>query len=46
MCNQCCGNCMFHCKKGEEWLCRNVNGDYYSLETEYSDTCDDWEEKD
>lgn len=41
--HECCGNCARHCKQGEEWVCGNVNSDYYSLETDYNDCCDEYE---
>lgn len=43
--HECCGNCARHCKQGEEWICGNVNSDYYSLETDYTDFCDDYESR-
>lgn len=43
--HECCGNCRYHCKQGEEWICGNVNSDNYSLETDYVDCCDDYESR-
>ena len=48
--NKCCGTCEYHLPgevpgKGD-WVCNNGESEYYALETEYSDTCDDWYEKD
>lgn len=43
---QCCGTCKCHVPgeiPGEgEWICNNAESEYYALETEYGDTCDDW----
>lgn len=44
--HECCGNCAHHRKIAcEEWICGNVNSDYYSVETDYGDCCDDYESK-
>ena len=47
---QCCGTCKYHVSgevPGEsDWVCNNGESEYYALETEYSDTCGDWEERD
>ena len=40
---QCCGTCKFHrTDDNGEWVCTNDLSEYYALETEYGDTCDDW----
>lgn len=43
---QYCGTCKFHVPgevPGEgDWVCNNGESEYYALETEYSDMCDDW----
>ena len=43
---QCCETCKYHVPDeipGEgDWICNNGESEYYALETEYSDTCDDW----
>jgi len=48
MAAECCGNCKYH-KYGfdddDSWYCDNDNSDYYACETEYSDSCEDFEEK-
>lgn len=40
----CCGNCNY-CIPGDngEWSCNNENSEYYGLETEYSQICDEHE---
>ena len=51
---ECCGKCKHHKMNFEQkngkrmfkdWICKNENSDYYGLETEYKDTCIDFEEK-
>ena len=40
---RCCGTCKFHrTDDGGERVCANDMSEYYALETEWSDTCDDW----
>ena len=40
---ECCGTCRFHrTDDNGEWVCANDLSEYYALETEYGDTCDDW----
>ena len=43
---ECCGTCQYHKldDKGE-WYCSNEISDYYALETDYTDECIDYEEK-
>ena len=47
---QCCGICKYHVPgevPGEgDWICNNGESEYYALETEYSDMCDDWRDRD
>lgn len=46
-----CGECKWHrhCKKvagfkyRDEWVCMNKNADAYTLPTDYTDTCEEWE---
>lgn len=44
---QCCGTCKYHVPgevPGEGgWICNNGESEYCALETEYSDTCADYE---
>lgn len=40
-----CGNCRHHRYIDGEWICTNEESDTDGLETEYSDSCDDWEGK-
>lgn len=40
-----CGKCKYNVKdKDGNFCCDNSNGDYYGLETEYSESCFDFEE--
>lgn len=53
---QCCGTCKYHVRPDiplwmhlpceGDWICNNGESEYYALETEYSDMCDDWCERD
>ena len=44
-----CGTCKYHkiftASIYEAWICDNENSDYYALESEYDETCDEWEER-
>lgn len=45
-----CGTCKYHespsyVDRERDWICGNEDGEYFGLETEYSDKCPDWEEK-
>ena len=40
-----CGNCKYHRKKDEEWICDNHDGEYFGMETMYDDRCPDYEER-
>ena len=43
---QCCGTCKFHrTDDNGEWVCTNDLSEYYALETDYSDVCVDYEER-
>lgn len=42
---ECCGTCRYHVR-GEipgEWVCNNAESENYALETDYSDSCLDYE---
>lgn len=45
--NEVCGTCKYHKYEQESqgWVCVNSNSEYLADWTEYSDTCDEWEEK-
>lgn len=44
-----CGECKWHRKDDdgsiEEWVCHNTESDYFPYATDYTDTCDMWEQK-
>ena len=41
-----CGNCKYHRTDDTgEWICNNHDGEYFGLETDYEDTCPDYEER-
>ena len=40
-----CGTCRYHKKQNSEWVCSCRMSDYYSLETEYKDSCEEHEER-
>ena len=42
---KCCGTCQHHRKCCGEWQCFNEQSENYAIETEYNDTCEDWEER-
>ena len=44
--NEYCGNCKWRRYWQGEWICSNPDSDYNGLETEYKDSCYDYEEKD
>ena len=41
-----CGNCKYHKPDGEDWVCDNEDGEYFSDFTGYKDHCPDWSDKD
>ena len=42
----CCGTCRYHRRiDAIDWDCKNKESEYYGLETEYEDTCEEWEER-
>lgn len=42
-----CGECKYHerAKWSADWICTNPNGEYYALSTDYTDTCEEWEQR-
>ena len=44
---KCCGTCKYHYHKniGDGWECVNDRSEYFADWTEYSDSCDEWEER-
>ena len=43
-----CGTCKHHKPDlfdGEDWRCDNERSQHYCLETDYQDSCEDWEER-
>ena len=44
---KCCGTCKHHYYGGEDhgYVCLNKDSEYFTDETEYSHSCDDWEER-
>lgn len=47
---ECCGNCEFNCCGrdrfgNKEYYCNNSESDYYGLETDYTDCCEEFSEK-
>lgn len=40
-----CGTCNFHHNAGDGWVCVNSDSDYCTDYTEYTDSCEDWEER-
>ena len=40
-----CGTCRYHEYYKGEWCCLCEYSFCYGIETEYSDSCEDWEEK-
>ena len=43
-----CGKCKYHTKPNlpfTDWTCDNPQSDCYGLESEYSDSCEDWKER-
>ena len=47
--NECCGTCKYHVPgevPGEgDCICNNAESECYALETDYSDVCVDYEER-
>lgn len=44
--NHCCGTCCWHqCGEDNEWICTNEYSVNFGCETDYTDNCDDWEQK-
>ena len=45
---RCCGKCKYHTppeSQTDDWTCDNEESDNYGLPTEYSDSCEDYEER-
>ena len=44
---ECCGNCKWHQydDKYDDWLCCNSDSEYVADWTEYSDWCEEYEER-
>ena len=42
-----CGNCKYHqlADVANEWVCMNEESENYADYTEYSDSCEDYEER-
>lgn len=40
-----CGTCMYHRYSKDGWYCVNSVSEYYTDYTEYTDTCDEYEER-
>lgn len=44
--DECCGNCKYHESQGYDYfVCCNPDSEGYALETDYSDYCDEYENK-
>lgn len=37
-----CGNCIWHIHNGTDWICSCEDSEAYGLETEYTDTCEEY----
>lgn len=44
-CDECCGNCIFNRYHDGEFLCGNEDSEMYGIFTEYSNSCNEYEEK-
>lgn len=44
---ECCGTCKWHKREviNGEWVCMNKDSDNCAFETEYKDSCDQWESR-
>lgn len=44
---ECCGTCEYHKHdyKLGEWVCTNKESEYYAYYIEYSDKCEEYEER-
>jgi len=42
-----CGNCKYrkYSKELSEWICGRPGGEYDGIEMDYTEFCDEWEEK-
>ena len=44
MIDKCCGTCKWHMyDDGYDWVCDNIDSEYYADTTGYEDVCPDWE---
>ena len=45
---QCCGTCKYHQFENVDdgYVCVNIDSEYFADWTEYSDYCEEWEERD
>lgn len=46
--DECCGTCEWHKyvrRFNAGWLCDNVGSMYYHENTDYSDSCEQWEDR-
>lgn len=41
-----CGTCGYNRYCDGDYSCNNRNSEYYGLSTSYSDSCDEWEDRD
>lgn len=42
---KCCGYCEHHRKEDGEWICSCEESDAYGCETDFEDSCDDFERR-
>lgn len=43
---KCCGTCKWHVRyAAREFVCDNYDSEYFAELTEYSDCCEEWEER-
>ncbi len=45
--DECCGTCKYHRydRNEQEWICNCQRSDNYADYTEYSDYCENWEDR-
>lgn len=45
--DECCGTCKWHEHDNwdDEWVCSNTSSDCYGVNTEYRDSCTNYEER-
>ena len=45
--DKCCGTCLHHwCFGPDRWVCVSDESEYEGYDTNYDDSCDDWEDRD